>query len=133
MNKWSWIIVLFLVLAPLAKASGTEAISEDGEWWSSLDESQQLAAVQGALDAYETGVGDGALQASLRLGSETHAFSIVGLLRRRFPHTFGYYMAAITSFYAEHPTASKATIGAVMTCLSESPFLSCSELATASQ
>jgi hypothetical protein len=128
MNKWIFAIILLLALSSFTRAVEAKRLSLDGEWWNGLNQGEQLAAVQSAIDAYVAGVEDGAVHAALHANSG-RAMSITQSLRRTFPHTFGFYTAAITDFYVEHPHASKASIGEVIGCLAESPFLSCAEIA----
>ena len=97
-------------------------------WWSNLDHSNQVLAVEAEIDAYIAGWTDGLIRFERVLG--------VGYSRaqrhRYFPtfsHTFGFYASAVSDFYALHPKAHNADVGDIIGCLADNPIDPCSELA----
>lgn len=139
--------VLLLISLP---ASGTETLTEDATWWNSLEEANQLAAVQAALDAYETGFVDGALNfqgtfyhLALKQPLSQREATLLGNLGLSaakqtvnsspgFPSTFGTYVHGISDFYANHPEAARASIGDILSCLAARAIRTCDSVAQAS-
>jgi hypothetical protein len=112
-------VIALIAMAALSnspRALATESLSPDGPWWNNLSESERLAAVQGTMDGYQS--------AYLENGS-SHPLSGHAM----FSHTYGFYIAAITDFYVNRPSGSRATIGLVLACLADKPVVSCKETA----
>ena len=123
----------------------TELLTADGNWWqSTVPYESQVYVIQGILDAYDEGWSDGALDQSNRILKELEATKmspanqelVLGIAYRkdsgsgfaelarepRFSRTFGYYTAAISDYYARHPSAmSNTTVGKVVGCLADNP------------
>lgn len=61
--------------------------------------------------------------------SQVNVLSTAGRLVPKFSRTFAFYVAAITDFYATHSNVSRVPIGAIMSCLQDTPLLTCDQLA----
>jgi hypothetical protein len=127
MRRSTLIIAMTLLLLP-APASGTQnsTVLMDSTWWNSLDAQQQIVAVQSAISTYSVAELDGGLRLALQ---QKLPLSGVRIPRDEFPHTFGYYTAAISDFYVRHTKARDADIGSVMGCLAQDAMQSCEQFA----
>jgi hypothetical protein len=123
MARMTLTLVLLLVLMIPVRAS--EIVLSDGPWWSQLSLSQKRTAVLAAQVAYTEGYVDGYSLVAVP-GSAAWKFAVRH--SPSFSHSIGYYIAAITDFYDKYPQGARVDIGAVMTCLSDNPIMSCANV-----
>jgi hypothetical protein len=112
------LIFAFISLLFVLTTSSTLAESDDtrpnGLWWSEMSAVVRLAAVVGAISAYKEAYAAG--QLSIPQGkNKTFPRS------PDFPHTYGYYVEAVTDFYTLHPERKTLELGVVLECLSDQP------------
>lgn len=138
--------VVFAALLVSAPASGSTEVTMDASWWNELDEGNQITAIQAGNEAYMTGFNDGAVYAAIAL--DAYAFKNLKPAQRDlvqsitsypikmaayqgpyFPSTFGTYVHGVSDFYANHPDASRATIGSVISCLATRAHTDCDTVA----
>jgi hypothetical protein len=130
----SLILLLLATNGWIRPAVAQDSVTLDGNWWQSLSEDEQLVAVESDISALELGYLYG-ITAPALIGHPWSSNIYLQLLRRepRFPHTFGYYIAAITDFYVMHSRAIKAPVSEVLSCLADNPMSSCARIVRASQ
>jgi hypothetical protein len=131
MNRYFWFcsLLALLLLTPGPRAIATESVTFDGAWWNDASHDEQLYAIQGAMDAYEDGFSDGVIRAGSLFDKSAAAMRMLSSDGPTFSRTFGYYVSGVTNFYSDHPSASRATIGLVVSCLADKPFYSCDQVA----
>jgi hypothetical protein len=131
-------IALILACAALLirPASATELVDFDGTWWTSLTDDEQVTAVEGLLGGYESGFNNGYLAAGVNDVNHYHSTRSAAQLTGdpssnvHFTKTFGAYQQEITDFYSAHQSSMHATVGDVMSCLSDDPQFTCDQVAS---
>lgn len=121
--RWFGVFCCLLVITALPAQSGADRNYR--QWWNELSQDEQLVAVDGAMTGYFAGYTEGIAKAASSGSSITSAMKHFP----RFKHIMGYYAAAITDFYVNHPDGAYASTGDVLGCLADEPITSCDELA----
>lgn len=134
---------LLLQLALLStSALATTTVEFDGVWWTSLTETQKLAAVQGLIGGYPSGWMSGSFsgeKAFLDAIKSDSSFTLAQKQRlaylvhktsgyARMPtysKTFGTYVHGIDDFYANHPDRMSIRPEYMVDCLADAPKRSC--------
>lgn len=144
--KSLYIAAAMLIVAALFFGVGTATTHRsDGTWWSEIPASAQGLVVTGMHTGYDNGWTNGvaheANQINAALASNIatkdksntiHAVIMSVVSREKgpgFSRAEGYYVSAISSFYATHPSAHALGAGAVFGCLQDQPMISCDQLA----
>jgi hypothetical protein len=138
------VVVMFFAPTPSGARAG-ELLTFDSTWWSGLTADQQIYAVQGAIDGYESGFYDGQATFAAGLIAQSNALNKNGKLadadavgfaalenKRQYPafsNVLISYAHGISDFYANYPEASKATLGQVLPCLADTPRFTCAQIA----
>jgi hypothetical protein len=109
------------VFALLVGFVASSALADDdlrpnGIWWFEMSSTAQLAAVIGAISAYEEAYAAGQLSMPVDKSKGYPYPRSPG-----FPHTYGYYSEAVTDFYTLHPDLKLRELGVVLECLSDQP------------
>jgi hypothetical protein len=109
-------------------------------WWHSFSVSERAHLVPGMLDAYSEGYDDGSFQALETVAKRQGDNGDWVFDTRRhvkFPNwskTPKHYADGISAFYAKYTeSGSNVSVGQVIGCLADSPFMSCSDLAKAAE
>lgn len=118
---------LLLLLLSSARVTATQNVTFSFSWWSGLSDTEKLSAIQATIDAYQAGYLDGLIRGSRASGGKVPKETF----RQYFPFfsgTVGFYRDAVSQFYSSHPDAQRATIGQIMSCLSQMPLYTCDEI-----
>jgi len=131
-----FLVILLLgaiALAPLRGRAGDNGVILDYDWWSALSSSQQLLALESALQtygvAYTMGAFSTAGNARMPL-DDAKALVSKDAGEYTFSQNLVHYQSAITSFYARYPKAHRVSIGAILVCLADAPTISCETVAS---
>lgn len=101
-----------------------------------MNDNQQFTAVEGGVDAYQSAYNNGFVAAAVSDRLHYHStrtnkqagedpVSTVS-----FSKPFVEYQKEVTQFYNDFPDArSKATLGDILTCLSDKPQFTCAQIA----
>ena len=111
-----WKLLAFAMVLGLATstASADDDLRPDASWWLEMSSVAQLAAVIGTISGYREAYAAGQL-------SIPRAKTYVLPREPDFPHTYGYYVAAVTDFYTAHSDRKAMELGVVLECLSDQP------------
>ena len=112
-------LVLLLSLAT-SSALADDDLKPNAAWWAEISATEKLAAVIGVISAYSEAYAAG--QLSIPQGKNPKFPRTPD-----FPHTYGYYVAAVTDYYTLHPDRKSLELGVVLECLSDQPpiFMHC--------
>jgi hypothetical protein len=119
------------------------------DWWLTLSRHDKLKVVEGAVDGYQNGwwsafidynakVIVAALGVEYKLNEKTKypvsnklgkVYETEKRLAPHWSHPYGFYVDAIDRFYQKHPHAANVTVGEILECLNDHPWMSCDEAA----
>ena len=149
------VVVVFTLGIVVGTTSSMELTKADYRWWSELSEDTKKIKVESAFDAYQDGWARGSDAEGFRIDaasenaaqggiiSNATATYIKGIVYKKdgsghfvsyqkaptFGKTFGAYQALIDDYYTRFESGRKATIGDILTCLTDQPTMTCAEVA----
>src|ERR1700722_16120344 len=112
-----WRLLSFVMIVVLATSSALadDSLRPDGNWWFEMSSVAQLSAVIGTVSGFREAYAAGQL-------SIPRANTYILPREPDFPHTYGYYVEAVTDFYTLHPGLKSMELGVVLECLSDQPL-----------